>query len=299
MIRQINYQIKSKSSGQTVGAFLKSKGYSRSVVITLKTTKGGLTKNGEWTGVNEILQEGDCLVIKLVEKECEQTIEAVSAILEVLYEDEDLLVLNKPYNTPIHPSVNHYGDTLANQVMGYAKNKGESYPFRCINRLDRDTTGVTIIAKNQLSASLLGEAMSTRGLSRRYVALVEGHIDAVGVVNKPIGRAPNSIIKRQIDNVAGKQAITHYRREQVLDVEGEVVSLVGLRLETGRTHQIRVHMASIGHPLLGDFLYNETNTMLTRQALHGISCAFQHPITKEMMTITAPMPDDMRKLICT
>ncbi|MGL4739164.1 MAG: RluA family pseudouridine synthase, partial [Cellulosilyticaceae bacterium] len=172
-----------------------------------------------------------------------------------------------------------------------------NHVFRCINRLDRDTTGVTLVAKNLLSASILAKHMEEREVSRTYVAFVEGELEEAGVIDLPIGREPESIIKRQVDLQAGKVAITHYRRLGVLKVEGQTVSVVALRLETGRTHQIRVHMAAIGHPLLGDFLYNEDNHMLSRQALHGAECRFYHPITGAYHIISAPLHEDMAALI--
>ena len=217
--------------------------------------------------------------------------------LDILYEDEDILVVNKPYDTPIHPSVNNYNNTLANGVVHYYQQQNKPYIFRCINRLDRDTTGVTILAKNLISASILSKRMKERGLSRTYVAFVEGITKEEGTIDLPIGREEGTIIKRKIDEKEGKHAVTHYCKLEELQVEGKAVSVVALQLETGRTHQIRVHMASIGHPLLGDFLYNESNHMLTRQALHAASCAFYHPITGEYKRITAPLPKDMEMLM--
>lgn len=218
-------------------------------------------------------------------------------MLDILYEDEDLLVINKPYDTPIHPSVNNYDNTLANGVMHYYKEQNKSYVFRCINRLDRDTTGVTIIAKNLLSASILSNKIKERSLGRTYIAFVEGITEEKGTINLPIGREEGTIIKRKIDEKEGKTAVTYYVRLATFHIEGKEVSAVALKLETGRTHQIRVHMAAIGHPLLGDFLYNENNTMLTRQALHAAQCTFKHPISGEDQCITAPLPKDMKRLI--
>jgi 23S rRNA pseudouridine1911/1915/1917 synthase len=217
--------------------------------------------------------------------------------LDILYEDEDILVLNKPYDTPIHPSINNYDNTLANGVMYYCQQQNELYPFRCINRLDRDTTGITIIAKNLISASVLSKRVKEQQLSKTYIAFVEGMTAEQGTINLPIGRMEGSTIKRTIDEKEGKQAVTHYRRLQVLEVEGKAVSVVELQLETGRTHQIRVHMTFIGHPLLGDFLYNENNHMLKRQALHVAECMFTHPISGEYIKITAPLSNDMQRLL--
>ncbi len=297
MKREITYMIDVAYSGYTVGTFLKAKGYSRNSVIELKKAPRGIMKNNQPVGVREQLMQTDRLVITLEETEVYEKIKPSDYRFEVVYEDEDLLVINKPANTPIHPSIHNYEGTLANQVMAYALEKKENYPFRCINRLDRDTTGVTVIAKHLLSASKLGEAVSKKAIKRTYIALVEGITPESGSIELPIGRDENSIIKRKIDEVSGKHALTHYVREQVIETKGKAVSLVRLSLETGRTHQIRVHMAAIGHPLLGDFLYNTENDMMDRQALHGIECVFEHPVTGEEMVCNAPIPQDMQQLI--
>lgn len=297
MTREIQYKIEDKHDGQSIGMFLKEKEYSRAILIELKKTKTGIRKNGVWAGVNEIVKTGDILDICLVQEEASENIVPKECTLDILYEDEDILVVNKPYDTPIHPSINNYDNTLANGVVFYYKEQGQDCVFRCINRLDRDTTGVTIIAKNMISASILSKRMKERQLSRTYVALVEGIIEEEGCIDLPIGRMEGTIIKRQVDEKDGKRAVTHYRRLDVIDVGGQAVSVVALRLETGRTHQIRVHMSHIGHPLLGDFLYNEKNHMLTRQALHAAEIAFEHPVEGKYMKIIAPLPQDMATLI--
>lgn len=297
MTRRLQYQIEEQHNGKCIGTFLKEKEYSRAVLIELKKTKTGIRKNGVWAGVNEIVKIGDVIDICLTEQGSSENIIPTKCALDILYEDEDILVVNKPYDTPIHPSVNHYDNTLANGVIYYYHQQDMPYIFRCINRLDRDTTGVTIIAKNLISASILSKRMKERGLSRTYVAFVEGITREEGTIDLPIGREEGTIIKRKIDEKEGKRAVTHYCRLEVLHVEGKAISVVALQLETGRTHQIRVHMAAIGHPLLGDFLYNESNHMLTRQGLHAAECAFHHPITGEYKRITAPFPEDMRILM--
>lgn len=295
--RQIQYKIEKQHQGKTIGMFLKEKEYSRAVLIELKKTKTGIKKNGVWALVNEVINVGDVLDISLTEQASSENIVPKEYELDVLHEDEDILVLNKPYDMPIHPSVNNYDNTLANGVIYYYEQQDRPYVFRCINRLDRDTTGVTIIAKNLLSASILSSRITGREISRTYVAFVEGITPEGGIIDLPIGREEGTIIKRKIDEKEGKRAVTHYRRLEVFEVDTKAVSVVALQLETGRTHQIRVHMSAIGHPLLGDFLYNEDNTMLTRQGLHAAQCAFNHPITGEYMSITAPLPKDMEMLM--
>lgn len=297
MTRRLQYKIEDQHNGKSIGMFLKEKEYSRAVLIELKKTKTGIRKNGVWAGVNETVKTGDIIDICLTEEGSSENIIPKECALDILYEDEDILVVNKPYDTPIHPSVNNYDNTLANGIAYYYHQQDKPYIFRCINRLDRDTTGVTILAKNLLSASILSKQMQESGFSRTYVAFVEGITKEKGTIDLPIGREEGTIIKRKIDEKEGKRAVTHYCRLEVLYIEGKAVSVVALQLETGRTHQIRVHMSSIGHPLLGDFLYNESNHMLTRQGLHAAECAFYHPITGEYKRITAPLPKDMATLM--
>lgn len=300
MTRTIQYLIHEADAGKRIGEFLQEKQYSRSIIIELKKTEQGIRKNGQHATVKDILACNDQLEINLIEEVKENIVPKTNKNgieLEVLYEDEDILVLNKPSDTPIHPSINNYDNTLANAVAAHYQMQGKKYTFRCINRLDRDTTGTTIIAKNMLSASILGCKMKAYHLKRTYIALVEGITEEKGIIDLPIGREEGSIIKRRVDQENGKHAITHFKRLNVIEVDKKLVSLVALTLETGRTHQIRVHMSAIGHSLLGDFLYNAENHMLSRQALHAAKIIFEHPITGEELEIIAPLPEDMKQLI--
>ncbi len=193
---------------------------------------------------------------------------------------------------PINTSMNNYDNKLANSVCHYYQTQVIPYTFRCVNRLDRDTTGLTILAKHLISSAILNSEVSVRGISREYLAIVKGFTEDEGTVNAPIGRKEGSTIERQIDVLHGETAITHYKRLAYQDG----LSLISLKLETGRTHQIRVHLKSIGHPLIGDFLYNPTDTTIKRQALHSYRLTFSHPITGESFVLTAPLPDDMHCL---
>lgn len=293
MIRKLHYEIEEKHNQKTIDLFLREKGYSRAAIIKLKEKKTGIQKNGVWARVIDSLATGDRLDIVLEELVSSDNIVPKERPLDILYEDEDILVLNKPYGTPIHPTLNNYDNTLANGVMHYYKIQNKPFVFRCLNRLDRDTTGVTILAKNLISSGILSKQMQEGKISRAYVAFVEGITKNQGTIDSPIGRAESSIIERKIDYEKGKRAVTHYYRQKTFYVNGEPVSILKLQLETGRTHQIRVHMASIGHPLLGDFLYNPHNHMLTRQGLHAVECGFYHPITGKYHRVTAPLPKDM------
>ncbi len=163
---------------------------------------------------------------------------------------------------------------------------------RCMNRLDKDTTGLLILAKNMYSASLLSTMIKNREVHREYLAIATGFVPYQGIIDKPIGRVDGSTIEREVNLITGDPARTHFKRLAYKNG----YSLVSLKLETGRTHQIRVHMKSIGHPLPGDFLYNPDYSIIQRQALHSYRLSFAHPITKEPLVFTAPLPEDMRLL---
>ena len=279
----------------TVGNFLKEQGYSQSVIVHLKKTPHSLTVDGRWLYVKDMLYPGDELRVALIETEGSKKIPPIPMDLDIVYEDEDILVINKPADTPIHPSLHNYENTLANGVAHYFANQGEPYVFRCMNRLDRDTTGLTILAKHMLSASILSKDIANRRVHRTYLAIVDGELTGEGTIDAPIGREDGSLITRCIDYEKGERAVTHYRSLQVRDG----LSLISLCLETGRTHQIRVHMKHLGYPLIGDYLYHPDTSRISRQALHSYRLEFVHPITKKAMEFTAPLPFDMERLFVT
>ena len=210
----------------------------------------------------------------------------------LVYEDEDLLIINKPANMPIHPSMNHHEGTMANGLLYYFTQKGEAFTFRCINRLDRDTSGLTIVAKHLLSAGILSRQVSKHEIKRTYRAICHGKTADSGIIDAPIARAADSTIERCVNFETGEYAITHYKR--IAYDENKDLSLLELRLETGRTHQIRVHLKHIGHPIIGDFLYNPDYRYCSRQTLHSYSLSFTHPITKKEMHFASPLPEDLK-----
>lgn len=293
--RSITYQITEQHEGLTVEQYLKWKGYSHRLLIRLKNAGEGLILEGHPVYSNHRLTSGEALTVNLTEEEYSPGIEPVKLPLSIVYEDEDILVVDKGAGVPIHPSQGHHDNTLANAVAWYFREKGEPFTYRVINRLDRDTTGLLILARHMLSACVLSDQMVKRGIRREYRALVCHRTPEEGFIDSPIARVDGSTIERQIDYENGEPALTHYR---LLSYNADNdLSYLSLRLETGRTHQIRVHMKSIGHPLPGDFLYCPDYRYISRQPLHSNSLEFVHPITGVNMRFTSDIPGDMQALI--
>lgn len=277
----------------SIEVFLRQKGYSHHIMTHLKRTERGIVHNGNWAYTSTPLVPGDELVITLTEDARSENIVPAPVPFEIVYEDEDLMIINKPSDTPVHPSVNNYDNTLANGLAWHFAQKNETFVYRCINRLDRDTSGLLIIARHALSAALLSSMVGRRQICREYLAIAAGNVPDNGLIDAPIAREADSAITRCVDFERGERAVTHYRCLSRRDG----CSLVRLRLETGRTHQIRVHMKYLGYPLLGDYLYNPDYRIMGRQALHSARLSFEHPVSGIKMDFEAPLPDDMRWII--
>ena len=288
MDRSVLYQINSLEKPQKISGFLKEKGYSRQNLVDLRKDEQAICLNGTYVHMNHMLAEGDVLTVWIRETENSGQIRPVKLPFAIVYEDEDLLVINKPAGMPVHPSRGNPENSLGNALAWYFKEQGVPFVFRCINRLDRDTTGALILAKNPLSAAILSVQMKKRQILRTYLALVDGLLPDSGTINAPIARMEGSVITREVNFGTGESAITHYERLAA----GKEYSLAELHLETGRTHQIRVHMKYIGHPLPGDYLYNPDYRRINRQPLHSYQLEFTHPITGKVMLFTAPLPID-------
>lgn len=294
MNRTLIYPITEQNACQTIEQFLRSKGYSSQCIKELKKQWGSILIDNEPQYMKVALQAGNTLTVHIQEENSSEKIPPVELPLDIVYEDEDLLVINKPADMPIHPSLNNYENSLANALAWYFAKQGKPFVFRCINRLDRDTSGLTIIAKHMLSSGILSSMVAERAIHREYLAIVRGAIIPENdTIDAPIGRKGDSIIERQIDYTHGERAITHYMLKEYKNGH----SLLSIHLETGRTHQIRVHMKHIGFPLIGDHLYNPDMEYMTRQALHSHRLQFTHPITGEPMDFTAPLPDDMKQVL--
>ena len=292
MERIFEYQITAAEEGRKIGDFLREKGYSRHLIRQLKETEDGLLRNAQPTFTTVALKAGDRIRVRLLEKaEGSEAIMPAPLPFEIVYEDEDLLVVNKPADMPIHPSFQNHGNTLADALTWHYQQHGEDFVYRCINRLDRDTTGLLIVAKHLLSASILSDMVGKREIHREYLAIVKGIPPENGTISAPISRKKGSAILREVNFETGEPAVTHFARLEIRNG----LSLVSLKLETGRTHQIRVHMGYIGCPLIGDYLYYPECSRISRQALHSHRLSFLHPITGKALSFTAPLPEDMNK----
>ncbi len=239
-------------------------------------------------------QINDVITVNLDFNEESENIIPTPIPLNIIYEDEALLILDKPAGIAVHPSISHYTDSLANGVKYYFDTIGLKRKIRPVNRLDLNTSGLIVFAKNEYVQECLIQQMQTNEFKKEYLAIVHGIFENVqGTINLPIARKENSIIERCISE-NGQEAITHY---EVLKTSNDL-SLVHCILQTGRTHQIRVHMSAIGHPLVGDTLYGPNfSDSITRQALHSYKISFIHPISHQIVSFTSELPDDIKSSI--
>lgn len=292
MRRTFTYRI----SGEQITAeqLLLSHGYSRRLIIDLKKTDDGLTVDGNPVYVTHKMTPEETLTVRLPQEHSSEKIVPTRMPLDIVYEDEDIIVINKSANVPIHPSQGNFSNSLANGMAWYFAEKGDPFTFRVINRLDRDTTGLLILARHALSACILSDGIRNRRIHRTYLAAVSGCMETQRpeTISAPIARVDGSTIERKVDFTCGEPAVTRYR---VLSCRPDLdASLMELQLETGRTHQIRVHMKYLGHPLFGDFLYNPDYRYIQRQSLHSWKLDFVHPITGEPLFFQAEVPEDMQ-----
>lgn len=301
MDRTIVYKITEQSEGMTVRQLLKQYGYSHRILAHLKHTEMGICVEGNTVYMNHPLRKEELLTVHCTEGTSSVHVIPVPLPLAIVYEDEDLLVVNKPAGMPVHPSLNNYGNSLANAAAYYFSEQNLPFVFRCINRLDRDTSGLTVLAKNMLSAAILSDMVKRKVMKREYLAVAEGITEQCGTIAAPLSRKQGSVIERTVDFENGETAITHYERLSAITISDETgsrnYSFLKIILETGRTHQIRVHLRYIGHSLPGDFLYNPEYSIIKRQALHSACLSFSHPITGELLHFEAPLPEDMQKIL--
>lgn len=253
-------------------------------------------RNSQVACVNQTIIKEDTIEVLLDIEEDNSNIISTKMDLSILYEDDGLLILNKPPFLPIHPSRMHYEDSLSNGVKYYFEQIGLKKKIRPINRLDKDTSGIVLFAKNEYIQENMVQQMKNHCFKKEYIAIVEGILEKkTSTIHLPIARKLGSIIERAVCfDGHGEEAITHY---EVLKEISNTQSVVKVLLQTGRTHQIRVHFSYMGHPIIGDTLYGNESVYIKRQALHAYKVSFFHPITKQTLTIVCPLPSDMQKLI--
>lgn len=295
MKKTVRKTVAAAFGGIKAGIFIKTEMEASSALIKrLKKSENGIKINGKRAYTNEILHAGDEVEINFEDEAPSENIIPAKGDTDIIYEDCDLLIINKAAGVPVHPSKGHAADSLANFVAYYFDKKGEKSVFRCVTRLDRGTSGVCVIAKNSRAQDILRKEMQNGQTGKKYLAVSVGIFDKKsGIIDRNIRRIPGiATIKREVCDGDGKRAVTEYR----ILKEKNGLSLAEVILHTGRTHQIRVHFAAEGHPLYGDWLYGEETEKIGRPALHCAEITLFHPDTKEKLSFSAPLPEDMRSL---
>lgn len=295
---QLTYVKQKVDTYQTIYDILKQE-FKLSNRLLLKIKKAEkISLNGNFARSWFPVKVGDLVCVNLDFDEISENIVPTSIPLSILYEDEAFLILDKPAGIPVHPSILHFETSLSNGVRFYYEQCGLKRKIHPVNRLDKNTSGIVIFAKNEFIQEDCIRQMQSGSFKKEYLAICEGHLNIpVGTISAPITRKEGSIIEREINFETGSKAITHYEVLENLELESKPYSLVKCELETGRTHQIRLHFAFLNHPLLGDDLYGSASLLLPRQALHAFQIKLLHPITKEELIINSPLPYDMQSII--
>ena len=295
MARRLDWVVPPECEGTRVDTLLKKHMLlSGTVVRRIKWLEDGILVDGVRVNTRFVPKAGQTISVRLSDPERLSGVVAAPGPLDIVYEDQDLIVLNKPAGLSVHPGPGHYSDTLGNFLVYYYESSQQEADFHPVHRLDRGTSGLLVAAKHPYAQELLKEQLHSPAFRRVYLAVCEGTPEpAAGVVDAPLGPVEGSLMAQQV-RPDGKPARTHY---EVLETDG-IRSLLRLELETGRTHQIRVHMAHLGHPLTGDFLYGtEDHTLIPRAALHSYQLTFRHPLTHEELTFQQPLPEDMTRIM--
>ncbi len=292
-IMNLSYQIDKDDHYDNILHVLKEQFLLSDRLITKLKKANKIYLNDLPTYTKKSVTVGDKVSVLIDFEEDNSNIVASNIPLDIIYEDDYLLVINKPANIAIHPSILHFDNSLSNGVKFYFDKLGLKKKIRIVNRLDRNTSGIVVFAKNEYIQECLIKQMKTKELKKEYLAIAKGILESKSdTLNFPIARKEGSIIERTVSS-DGDSAITHY------DVVKEFnnLSLVHIVLETGRTHQIRVHFSYIGHPILGDTLYGSPSGLINRQALHSYKLTFIHPVTKKVLSLEAPLPNDIENII--
>lgn len=290
---KLKYEIKEKYIDKSINNILTNELNISTRLLTKLIKNEKISINNHKCNTRNIANLGDIIEINLDIPEDNSNIIATQMKLDIIYEDEWMIVVNKPARMPTHPSRLHYTDSLSNGIKFYFDSIGLAKKIRPVNRLDLDTSGLVIFAKCEYIQEAFVQQMSNKTFQKEYLCFVDGILkQKIGSINSPIARKNCSIIERCIDKNNGHPSITHY---EVIK-EFQDYSLVQCKLETGRTHQIRVHMQAIGHPIIGDTLYGDKSPFIDRQALHSYQIQCIHPVTKEKLNFIAKLPKDMKVL---
>ena len=290
---EFNYTVTTPNLYNTVRDVLKNYFLVSSRLLLKLKNNNCVFLNNKKCSINSTISLGDIISFSLDYDEDNSNIVATNIPLNIVYEDDCLLIINKQPNIAIHPSMLHYDNSLSHGFKFYFDSIGLKKKIRPVNRLDRNTSGLVIFAKNEYVQEFLIKQMQNNTFSKEYLAILEGTLDnKYGTINAPIARKKDSIIERCVDE-NGDTSITHYK----VIKEFNNLSLVNFKLETGRTHQIRVHSSYIGHPILGDDLYGNKSSLIYRQALHSYKISFIHPKTREKMCFEIDLPKDMINIL--
>lgn len=291
-------RFENKFTGLSVKEILVNElGFSKRAITSLKARPDGILVNGQHATVRAIIKENDVLVINCEDNDNNlNKLVPSSSLPEIIYEDEEIIAANKPPFMPTHQSQGHFYDTLANALAHYFMLKDCAFVFRSVNRLDRNTSGVVLVAKNRISSAKLSEEMKRGHIQKTYLAVLQGDLpNDEGTIETHIRRKEKSIILREVCDECedSKIAITSYK---VL-ARKNGLTLVSATPKTGRTHQLRVHFAHLGAQILGDDLYGEPSPLINRHALHAHKLCFIHPKAQSQTEIIAPLPEDMKAII--
>ncbi len=294
----MDWTVSRDQDGTSVRDFIKqSISLSSKMLKFLKYREDGILVNGERVTVRRILRAGDILTLSVPDSESAEELLPVDLSLTILYEDEELVVPSKPHGMPTHPSHNHHNDTVANALAYRYAKMGVPFVFRPINRLDRDTSGLLIVARNKLAAGRLTKSMQEGDIQKCYLAILEGELEQDrGVIEKPLHRTAQSVIVREVCSPETPDAEWAKTEFTVLARENRHTLVLASPI-TGRTHQLRVHFASMGCPILGDTLYGKDSPLICRQALHAYRITFPHPSDGHKVSLSASLPGDMQRVL--
>lgn len=289
--KYLKYEVEESQVGMSVIDVLARDMQVSSRLIRKSKSNKKILLNGKKKSVNTLLTKGD--IINVMMDLESNTFEADEMNIDIVFENEDMLVINKEPFLVVHPTRGHPYGTLANGISNHLIKNKEDYKIRFINRLDRDTSGLILIAKNPYAQKIISDQMIANKVDKYYIAVVDGRLETKSAtIDMPIGRESEDDIKRVVID-SGDRAITHY---EVLK-ENDKMSLIKVKLETGRTHQIRVHLAHIGHPIVGDSLYGRESLVVERQALHCFKMKFDLPRNKGPIELEGKLPKDIESLI--